>query len=154
MNFEQVESLATKFGVTNQEVIDMNRRLSGDMSLNTPYGEESESQWQDTLEDQGANQETLLIEHEEQSDRMVALRRGLEVLNPRERRVFEARRLMDDPMTLETLAEEFNVSRERIRQIETRAFEKVQEAVKSHIEASHTPLLMRPEKRPALTYQR
>ena len=154
MNKEQVQTIATDLGVTGQEVIDMNRRMNGDMSLNAPYGEEADMQWQDTLEDQSANQETLLIDHEEQTGRMGALRFALQTLNERERHVFEARRLHDDPITLEVLAERFGVSRERIRQIETRAFEKVQQAVKTHITREQTPLLMQPEKRAAITFQK
>jgi RNA polymerase sigma-32 factor len=130
---EQVKTIATRLGVSEQEVIDMNRRLSGDSSLNTPVREEGEGEWQDWLVDDNASQETSLAEREESDNRHVALISALGVLNPRERRIFEARRLQDEPTTLEDLSEEFNISRERVRQIEVRAFEKVQAAVKDGI---------------------
>jgi RNA polymerase sigma-32 factor len=119
--------------VTEQDVVDMNRRLGGDASLNAPLREEGEGEWQDWLVDQGQSQEQILVEEEEGQNRLQALRNALSVLNPRERRIFEARRLSDDPITLEDLSSEFGVSRERVRQIEVRAFEKVQEAVKKNL---------------------
>lgn len=128
---DQVAQIATKLGVPAQDVIDMNRRLSGDASLNAPLREEGEGEWQDWLVDEQSDQEVRLVESEENSNRLGALRDALGVLNPRERRIFEARRLVDDPITLEELSDEFGVSRERVRQIEVRAFEKVQEAVKA-----------------------
>ena len=109
----------------------MNRRLGGDASLNAPLREGGEGEWQDWLVDDAADQETLLADREESDVRMGALRGALSVLNPRERRIFEARRLADEPITLEELSAEFGVSRERVRQIEVRAFEKVQQAVKA-----------------------
>ena len=110
----------------------MNRRLSGDASLNSPLRSDSESgEWQDWLVDDRDNQETVMAETEELDQRRAMLKRALGVLNERERRIFEARRLAEDPMTLEDLSTEFGVSRERVRQIEVRAFEKVQEAVKA-----------------------
>jgi RNA polymerase sigma-32 factor len=127
---DQVQQIATSLGVSAVEVVDMNRRMGGDASLNTPLREEGEGEWQDWLVDQSPNQEALLVEEEEGGLRLSALRMGLEALNPRERHIFEARRLRDEPLTLEELSAEFGVSRERIRQIEARAFEKVQEAVK------------------------
>jgi RNA polymerase sigma-32 factor len=127
----RLPQIATKLGVPEQDVIDMNRRLSGDASLNAPLREEGEGEWQDWLVDEQSDQEVRLVESEESSNRLGALRDALSVLNPRERRIFEARRLVDDPITLEDLSEEFGVSRERVRQIEVRAFEKVQEAVKA-----------------------
>lgn len=127
---ENVEKIATRLGVAKQEVIDMNRRLSGDASLNAPLREEGEGEWQDWLVDGAASQEHILVEREESDNRHVALRKALGVLNERERRIFEARRLVDDPVTLEDLSTEFNISRERVRQIEVRAFEKVQAAVR------------------------
>jgi RNA polymerase sigma-32 factor len=156
MNAEQVAMIATTLDVSHQDVIEMNRRMSGDSSLNAPLAgnEDSQSEWQDTLIDENASQEMRLIEEEEQTSRSQALRIALAGLNEREKRVFEARRLLDDPLTLEVLAEEFGVSRERIRQIEARAFEKVQEIVKTHMSAVQTPLLMKPELRPALAYTR
>jgi RNA polymerase sigma-32 factor len=128
---DQVKQIATKLGVTEQDVIDMNRRLSGDASLNAPLGEQGEGEWQDWLVGDDDNQEHKLVEAEEASSRHDALVDALGVLNARERRIFETRRLADDPMTLEDLAAEFGVSRERVRQIEVRAFEKVQNAVKT-----------------------
>jgi RNA polymerase sigma-32 factor len=120
--------------VTEQDVVDMNRRLGGDVSLNSPIGEEGDSgEWQDWLVDDTVSQETRLAESEEADNRRKALGEALSVLNERERRIFEARRLADEPITLEELADEFGVSRERVRQIEVRAFEKVQKAVKSRI---------------------
>jgi RNA polymerase sigma-32 factor len=128
---DQVAQIATKLGVPEQDVIDMNRRLGGDASLNAPLREEGEGEWQDWLVDDTSDQEVRLVESQESSNRLGALRDALSVLNPRERRIFEARRLVDDPITLEELSDEFGVSRERVRQIEVRAFEKVQEAVKA-----------------------
>lgn len=128
---DQVKQIATKLGVPEQDVIDMNRRLAGDASLNAPLRDEGESEWQDWLVDNESNQEVRLVESEEAGNRLAALREALGVLNPRERRIFEARRLAEDPITLEDLSAEFGVSRERVRQIEVRAFEKVQEAVKA-----------------------
>lgn len=108
----------------------MNRRLSGDASLNAPLREDSEGgEWQDWLVDDQVNQEDRFAENEELDNRRAALAGALGVLNERERRIFEARRLSDEPVTLEELASEFGVSRERVRQIEVRAFEKVQKAV-------------------------
>ncbi len=137
---DQVKQIATRLGVSEQEVVDMNRRLSGDASLNAPIRTDSESgEWQDWLVDDESSQETKLAEHEELQNRRSALQGALGVLNERERRIFEARRLSDDPVTLEELASEFGVSRERVRQIEVRAFEKVQEAVVSRIQQMETP---------------
>jgi RNA polymerase sigma-32 factor len=130
---EQVTQIATQLGVTEQDVVDMNRRLGGDASLNAPLREEGEGEWQDWLVDESASQESVLAAEEEGQNRLTALRTALAVLNPRERRIFEARRLAEDPITLEELSTEFGVSRERVRQIEVRAFEKVQEAVKKNL---------------------
>ena len=130
---EHVEIIATRLGVSKQDVIDMNRRMGGDASLNSPLREEGEGEWQDWLVDGSADQETILVDQEQSGIRSRALRGALDVLNPRERRIFEARRLSEDPVTLEDLSEEFGVSRERVRQIEVRAFEKVQAAVRSGV---------------------
>ena len=130
---DQVESISKRLGVAKQDVIEMNRRLGGDASLNAPLREEGEGEWQDWLVDESADQEAQLADREEADTRLDALRGALTVLNPRERRIFEARRLADDPITLEELSTEFGVSRERVRQIEVRAFEKVQEAVKAGV---------------------
>ncbi len=139
MKAEHVTHIATKLGVSEQDVVDMNRRLSGDFSLNAPLRAESEGEWQDWLVDDTDNQEQIMAEQEEGQNRHRALRESLDVLNPRERRIFEARRLTDDPITLEELSEEFGVSRERVRQIEVRAFEKVQEAVRKNLITRETP---------------
>jgi RNA polymerase sigma-32 factor len=137
---DQLKQIATRLGVTEQEVIDMNRRLSGDASLNSPIRTDTESgEWQDWLVDDSESQETILAESEEFDNRREALKSALSVLNDRERRIFEARRLADDPITLEELAAEFGVSRERVRQIEVRAFEKIQQAVMSRVKAMETP---------------
>ena len=137
---DQVKIIALRLGVTEQDVVDMNRRLGGDVSLNTPIREEGNSgEWQDWLADDSESQETVMAAHEELDNRRKALSSALGVLNERERRIFEARRLADDPVTLEELAEEFGVSRERVRQIEVRAFEKVQKAVKNKVAAMETP---------------
>ncbi|MFG1294576.1 MULTISPECIES: RNA polymerase sigma factor RpoH [Xanthobacter] len=134
---DQVAQIATKLGVSEQEVVDMNRRLSGDASLNAPIREDSEGgEWQDWLVDERLDQEEQLAESEELDNRRAALAGALSVLNDRERRIFEARRLSEDPMTLEDLASEFGVSRERVRQIEVRAFEKVQKAVMDRMRSS------------------
>jgi RNA polymerase sigma-32 factor len=137
---EQLKQIATQLGVTEQEVIDMNRRLGGDTSLNAPIRADTEGgEWQDWLVDDHEDQETVLAESEEFDNRRAALKSALSVLNDRERRIFEARRLADEPVTLEELAAEFGVSRERVRQIEVRAFEKVQQAVMSRVKARETP---------------
>jgi RNA polymerase sigma-32 factor len=127
---EQVKQIATKLGVPEEDVISMNRRLSGDAPLNAPVRNDGESgEWQDWLVDDTPNQEERLAESEELSRRKSYLAHAMSSLNDREKRIFEARRLKDDPATLEDLSAEFGVSRERIRQIEVRAFEKVQRAV-------------------------
>jgi RNA polymerase sigma-32 factor len=128
---DQVKEIAKRLGVPEEDVISMNRRLSGDASLNAPVRAESEGEWQDWLVDDSDNQEDVLAESEEAKVRMGLLTEAMEKLTDRERRVFEARRLQEDPATLEELSQEFGVSRERIRQIEVRAFEKVQKAVKN-----------------------
>jgi RNA polymerase sigma-32 factor len=133
MRPDQVKLIATRLGVSEQDVIDMNRRMSGDASLNTPLREESEGEWQDWLVDDSTSQENTLAEREESDNRLDALHNALGVLNPRERRIFEARRLADDPITLEDLSDEFGISRERVRQIEVRAFEKIQSAVRTGV---------------------
>ncbi len=146
---DQVTQIATQLGVGEDEVISMNRRLSGDASLNAPIrATEGESgEWQDWLVDDSSSQEQVLIEQDELENRRSMLEQAMDTLNDRERRIFEARRLSDDPMTLEDLSSEFGISRERVRQIEVRAFEKVQAAVKAaaykqqkalnHVEEAH-----------------
>src|SRR6266849_4993974 len=141
---DQVKLIAKRLGVTEQDVVDMNRRLGGDVSLNAPIREDGDSgEWQDWLvDDVSTDQETRLAESEESDNRRKALGEALSVLNERERRIFEARRLADEPITLEELADEFGVSRERVRQIEVRAFEKVQKAVKNRVAAMEVPHAM------------
>jgi len=137
---DQVQIIAKRLGVTEQDVVDMNRRLGGDASLNAPIREDGDSgEWQDWLVDNSDSQESILAQSEEMENRRSALSDALSVLNDRERRIFEARRLVDEPVTLEDLATEFGVSRERVRQIEVRAFEKVQKAVKNRVAAMETP---------------
>jgi RNA polymerase sigma-32 factor len=122
-------------------VIDMNRWLSGDASLNAPIRADSDSrEWLDWLIDEGASQETTLAARDELDNRRKALASVLSVLNDRERRIFEARRLAEDPITLAELADEFGVSRERVRQIYVSSSEKVQKAVKNHVAAIETPV--------------
>ena len=136
---DQVKIIARRLGVTEQDVVDMNRRLGGDVSLNAPTREEGDSgEWQDRLVDEISDQETRLAESEEADNRRKALGEALTVLNERERRIFEARRLADDPIILGDLASEFGISRERVRQIEVRAFEKMQKAVKNRVAAIET----------------
>ena len=128
---EQVKAIATTLGVKDQEVVDMNRRLGGDASLNVTVRDEGHSgEWQDYLVDESPSPEAIVVEHDEMDHRQEALVRAIGVLNDRERRIFEARHLIDEPKTLEDLAIEFKVSRERIRQIDVRAFEKVRTAAK------------------------
>jgi RNA polymerase sigma-32 factor len=140
MRPDQVKLIAKRLGVTEQDVIDMNRRLGGDASLNAPIREDGDSgEWMDWLVDDSVSQESRLADSEQAENRHKALGEALTVLNDRERRIFEARRLADDPITLEELADEFGVSRERVRQIEVRAFEKVQKAVRSRIATMENP---------------
>ncbi len=127
---EQIKQIATTLHVTEADVVSMNQRLTGDASLNAPMrADEGSSEWQDWLVDDTPDQETTLGDSEEYDERMQLLSGAMSELNEREKAIFQARRLKEDPATLEELAQEYNVSRERIRQIEVRAFEKVQEAV-------------------------
>ncbi|MGQ4273449.1 RNA polymerase sigma factor RpoH [Terrihabitans sp. B22-R8] len=132
---DQVKTIATRLGVSEDDVVSMNRRLSGDSSLNSPLrSDEADSgEWQDWLVDESASQESILAESEELDNRRAALKQAMGVLNDRERRIFEARKLAEEPITLEELSTEFGVSRERVRQIEVRAFEKVQQAVRDSV---------------------
>ena len=137
---EQVAIIAKRLGVTQDEVISMNRRLGGDASLNAPLRADSDSgEWQDWLVDESLNQEARLVESEELDQRKAFLAGALKELNEREREIFIARRLTDDPATLEDLSSKYDVSRERIRQIEVRAFEKIQKAVQSASAKSLVP---------------
>ena len=128
---DQVKQIAEKLNVSEEEVISMNRRLSGDASLNAPIraGEGESGEWMDWLADEHDSQEEKLAERDELEQRRAMLGDALNVLDDRERRIFEARRLSDEPLTLEELSTEFDVSRERVRQLEVRAFEKVQKAM-------------------------
>jgi len=138
---EQVDKIATKLGVSKEDVISMNRRLGGDTSLNAPLRADGDGggEWQDWLVDDAPTQESLLVESEEMDNRRKLLKDAMSVLNERERRIFEARRLAEDPITLEDLSAEFGVSRERVRQIEVRAFEKVQKAVRKNARELEKP---------------
>jgi RNA polymerase sigma-32 factor len=127
---ENVKLIATKLGVSEADVVSMNRRLAGDSSLNAPIRADADGgEWQDWLVDDRDNQETVLVDTEESSRRRGFLQQAVATLNERELDIFNARRLTDDPATLEELSVRHGVSRERIRQIEVRAFEKVQKAV-------------------------
>ncbi|HXQ12354.1 MAG TPA: RNA polymerase sigma factor RpoH [Caulobacteraceae bacterium] len=130
---DQVSHIANRLGVLDEEVISMNRRLSGpDASLNAPLRSDGESEWQDWLADDNAvSQETQLAEDEERSIRMSLLEEAMTELTDRERHILTERRLKDSPTTLEELAAQYGVSRERVRQIEVRAFEKLQKAMRA-----------------------
>jgi RNA polymerase sigma-32 factor len=137
---DQVRLIAQRLGVTDQDVVEMNGRLGGDLSLNAPLRAEDEAgEWQDWLVDDSASQESRLVESEESSNRRKALAEALSMLNERERRIFEARRLTDNPIKLEELADEFGVSRERVRQIEVCAFQKVRKDVQHRVAALTNP---------------
>jgi RNA polymerase sigma-32 factor len=129
MHPDQVKLIAERLGVSEQDVIEMNRRLGGDVSLNAQSRDDDSGEWQDWLVEEGSDQESQLAETEQSENRRKALVEALSALNKRERRIFEARRLSEEPITLQDLAVELNVSRERVRQIEARAFQKVQRAV-------------------------
>ena len=140
MRLDQVKIIARRIGVTETDVIDMNRRLGGDASLNAAIREDGDSgEWQDRLVDDSPDQETTLAASEEFDNRRKTLSDALTVLNKRERRIFETRRLAEEQITLVELAEEFGLSRERVRQIEVGAFAKVQNAVKHRVAAMATP---------------
>ena len=129
---DQVSYIATKLGVLDSEVISMNRRLGGpDASLNAPLRADGESEWQDWLADENqVSQETVVAENQEKSMRMSLLEEAMVELTDRERHILTERRLKDDPTTLEDLATQYGVSRERVRQIEVRAFEKLQKSMR------------------------
>jgi RNA polymerase sigma-32 factor len=138
---EHTAEIATKLGVSQQEVTNMNRRLSGpDSSLNAPLRSESESEWQDWLQDDTLDQETRMAESEELGERHELLTAALGELSDREREIIQARRLAEEPATLEELSQKYGVSRERVRQIEVRAFEKLQQQMKNALaeKRSHT----------------
>ncbi len=138
---EHLQEIAKKLGVRESEVVDMNRRLSApDSSLNAPLRSDSESEWQDWLQDDTLDQEARLAEREEMSERQALLSTALGELTERERDIIEARRLRDEPVTLEELSKKYDVSRERVRQIEMRAFDKLQTAMRTALttKRSHT----------------
>ncbi|WP_285295132.1 RNA polymerase sigma factor RpoH [Aureimonas altamirensis] len=139
---DQVNQIATQLGVSEEEVVSMNRRLSGDASLNAPIRatEGETGEWQDWLVDQSESQEEVLVREDELDQRRAMLESAMDGLNDREKRIFQARRLSEDPLTLEALSDEFDISRERVRQIEVRAFEKVQKAVRENAEAAERAL--------------
>jgi RNA polymerase sigma-32 factor len=140
MRPDRVKVIARRLGVAPTEVIDMNRRLGGDVSLNAPVREGGHSgEWQDWLVDDVGDQETRMAESEETDNRRKALGEALSALNDRERRILEARRLAEEPLTLAELADELGVSRERVRQIGERAFEKVQRSVKNRVAVMEAP---------------
>ncbi|SIO17544.1 RNA polymerase, sigma 32 subunit, RpoH [Bradyrhizobium erythrophlei] len=140
---DQVSQIATSLDVAERDVVDMNRRLGGDRSINAPLHEDGETgEWQDYLVDQSPSPEAIVVEQDEKEHQQKALVAAIEVLDDRERRIFEARHLVDQPLTLEELAAKFNVSRERIRQIEARAFEKVRKAARNL--TVHAPAAMPP----------
>jgi RNA polymerase sigma-32 factor len=138
---DQVALIAKNLDVSDQDVVDMNRRLGGDRSINAPIRDDGDAgEWQDHLVDPSPSPEALVVEQDEKDYRQKALAAAIDVLNDRERRIFEARHLADEPLTLEDLALKFNVSRERVRQIETRAFEKVRKAAKNLVARAPTPM--------------
>jgi RNA polymerase sigma-32 factor len=131
---DQVALIAKNLDVTTEDVVEMNRRLGGDKSINAPMRSDGDAgEWQDHLVDQSPSPEAIVVEQDQKERQLKALVAAIDVLDDRERRIFEARRLSDEPRTLEDLAVKFNVSRERIRQIEARAFEKVRKATKNLI---------------------
>ena len=137
---DQVTLIAESMGVPEQDVVEMNQRLDGDLSLNAAAGDdESSAEWQDRLADDNTSQEAALAESEESDIRRTALRDALSLLNDRERSIFVGRHLTDEPVTLETFADQYGVSRERVRQIEMRAFQKVQKAVKLRVASDEEP---------------
>ncbi len=134
MQKEQVEEIARVLGVPEQDVVNMNRRLAApDHSLNAPLRADSEGEWQDWLVDESESQESALAEREEMSGRKALLATALKTLNERERHILIERRLKDNPTTLEELSQQYNISRERVRQIEVRGFEKLQKAMKAQV---------------------
>ncbi len=131
---EQVTKIARLLDVQEQDVVSMNRRLAApDNSLNAPLRQEGEGEWQDWLVDDSDSQETVLAEREERTGRTALLSSALKTLNDRERHILVERRLKDNPTTLEDLSREYNISRERVRQIEVRAFERLQKAMKQQV---------------------
>jgi RNA polymerase sigma-32 factor len=132
LNPEQVETISERLNVPESDVINMNRRLgSPDHSLNAPLRQDGDGEWQDWLVDEGENQESRLADSEEMSQRRQLLQEAMGALNDRERHILNERRLKENPTTLEDLSQEYGISRERVRQIEVRAFEKLQKAMRN-----------------------
>jgi RNA polymerase sigma-32 factor len=148
---ETVKAIAERLDVTESDVVEMNRRLEGaDHSLNVPLRSDSETQWQDWLVDDAASQESTIADADEFDHRMSLLHRAMAVLNERERHILSERRLKDEPTTLEELSAHYGISRERVRQIEVRAFEKLQRAIKGlEAEQAATARLPAPRERPS-----
>jgi RNA polymerase sigma-32 factor len=141
---EQVAKIARMLDVPEQDVVSMNRRLAApDNSLNAPVRADSEGEWQDWLVDDSENQEVVMADQEELTGRRALLGVALKTLNERERHILIERRLKDNPTTLEELSQQYNISRERVRQIEVRAFEKLQKSMKNQVA----------ERRQAVTHQ-
>ncbi len=129
---ENLEKISTTLDVSEEDVINMNRRMSGrDASLNTPLKTDTEAEWQDWLVDESDNQETILANHEEMNERRKVLSQAMGILNEREQIILAARRLSENPQTLEELSQKHSISRERVRQIEARAFEKIQKFIQA-----------------------
>jgi len=141
MGPEQVTTIAKKLGVSEDEVVNMNRRLSGDASLNAPVGMDGDAEWQDWLPDDELDQETRLGNAEELDERRTLLATAMEELTEREREILAARRLKDEPQTLEELSRKFGISRERVRQIEVKAFAQLQEKMKAALAAKQAETL-------------
>ena len=131
MRGADVAKIATTLGVTEDEVVSMNRRMSmgGDTSLNAPLREEGEGEWQDWLADTGPLQDEMIADEQEKDQRHELLGAAMAALNDREKHILTQRRLVDDPETLEELSQHYGISRERVRQIEVRAFEKLSKAM-------------------------
>jgi RNA polymerase sigma-32 factor len=138
---EDAHQIATTLGVTEEEVVSMNRRMSmgGDTSLNAPLREEGEGEWQDWLADSGPLQDEMVADEQERVQRHALLADAMKALNEREQHILTRRRLIDEPETLEALSQEYGISRERVRQIEVRAFEKLSKAM--HARASEQKIL-------------
>lgn len=137
---ESAADIADALGTTKDDVVEMNRHLSGtDLSLNAPVGEEQNTEWCDMLEDETPDQETAVIEADELAKRRALMVEAMDVLNARERRILTARRLQEEPLTLEDLRQEYGISRERVRQIEVRALEKLQRAVLEAARSASVP---------------
>nr|WP_281241288.1 RNA polymerase sigma factor RpoH [Roseospirillum parvum] len=143
---EQIRVIADKLGVPDAEVLHMNRRMAApDHSLNTPLSMDGEGEWQDWLVDEEQDQESALGDRQEQGLRRRLLNQAMGTLNPRERHILVERRLREAPLTLEDLSQQYGISRERVRQIEVRAFEKLQKVVRDHREAAEAQATARLE---------